>query len=167
MTKAITTTTNIDTQAVEFTFSNGKILVGSLIGLNKDILLRLAIHGLKQKIADAAAIPCDTVTGKSASIDDKFSAMQRVRDNLVEGGWGIIRDGGNSEPKGGYLFNALCELYAGKKTPEEIKTFLAGKDKKAQAQLRENAKVKPIIDRMKAEIAKDIDTDSMLDELEV
>jgi len=167
MAKAIITKTNVETESVIFEVPElGKALHTTLVGLSQHILIRLALQGLRKKVGDGAALSCDTVTGKSASIQDKFNAMDRIYMGLCEGNWGVIRDGGTAEPKGGYLFNALCELYAGKKTSEEIKTFLSGKDKKAQAALREKAKVKVIIDRMKSEIAKDIDTVSLLEELE-
>jgi hypothetical protein len=167
MAKAITTTTNLDAMTVTFSFQDGHAITATTIGLDATIIDRLALHGLKQKLADAMAIPCDTVTGKSASLTDKRQAAEKVWNNLLEGSWGITREG-SGEPKGGYLFTALVELYQGKKTVEDVQKFLAGCDKKKQAALREDKRVKPIIDRLKAERAKatDIDTDELLAGLE-
>lgn len=52
-------------------------------------------HGFKQKIADSAAKSVDTDTGKSAPLAEKFAAMQRTIDNLYDGKWNAVREGGN------------------------------------------------------------------------
>jgi hypothetical protein len=46
-------------------------------------------HGWEQKIGDAAAIQRDTKSGKSASLEDKLSAMAEVAERLqlADGGW--------------------------------------------------------------------------------
>lgn len=54
-------------------------------GLPSDIIEELVIHGLTQKIGDAAA-------GKSG--DDATAAMQKVHDALSNGDWGVKRTGG-------------------------------------------------------------------------
>lgn len=54
-------------------------------GLAGDIIEELVIHGLTQKIGDAAA-------GKSG--DDATAAMQKVHDALMRGDWGVKRSGG-------------------------------------------------------------------------
>jgi hypothetical protein len=54
-------------------------------GLPGDIIEELVIHGLTQKIGDAAA-------GKSG--DEATAAMQKVHDALREGNWGVKRSAG-------------------------------------------------------------------------
>jgi hypothetical protein len=44
-------------------------------------------HGYEQKVRDAAAIPRDPTTGKSASPQEKFEAMERVVLDLHNGVW--------------------------------------------------------------------------------
>jgi hypothetical protein len=59
-----------------------------IAGLPGDIIEELVIHGLTQKIGDAAA-------GKSG--DDATAAMQKVHDALREGNWGVKRSGGGGD----------------------------------------------------------------------
>ena len=46
-------------------------------------------HGYEQKVRDAAAIPRDVKTGKSASPQEKFDAMERVVESLHAGVWNV------------------------------------------------------------------------------
>lgn len=46
-------------------------------------------HGYEQKVRDAAAIPRNTQTGKSASPQEKFDAMERVVEALHAGTWNV------------------------------------------------------------------------------
>ena len=46
-------------------------------------------HGYEQKVRDAAAIPRDVKTGRSALPQEKFDAMQRVVDALHAGTWNV------------------------------------------------------------------------------
>ena len=69
---------------------------------------------------------------------------------------------------GGLLFAALCRMYAGRKTEEELRDWLGTKDKKAQAALRKNPKIADLIETIKAERggADDDAGADLLDELE-
>lgn len=69
-------------------------------------------------------------------------------------------------PARGLLLRALVKLYDGAKTAEEVKEWLAGKTKAEQAALRENARIKPIIDALRPKVKPAaVDTDAMLGEL--
>ena len=46
-------------------------------------------HGYEQKVRDAAAIPRDLKTGRSASPQEKFDAMERVVGALHAGTWNV------------------------------------------------------------------------------
>ena len=66
------------------------------------------------------------------------------------------------------LVRALVE-HTGK-TVEAIKAFLANKSQAEKVALRNNPKVKPIVDRIESEKAakkSSVDTDALLDELAV
>ncbi len=78
---------------VSFESLGGLQLSASLEALPSDLIERLAVHGLKQKLADAMAIPRDENTGRSASDEEKFAAARRVWTNLQSGVWGIERTG--------------------------------------------------------------------------
>lgn len=131
--------------------------------LTPELLNRAAAHGFKQKIVDAAAIPRDITTGRSASDADKLNAMAEVATRLLTTGeWNTRNGEGGNE--GGLLLRALVELYP-TKTREALTEWLKKKSKSEQAALRADAKVAPIIARLRAESAPEMDTSAMLDEL--
>lgn len=143
------------------TFSNGKTIEIDAGTLSTDIQKAAMMHGLKQKLADAAAISRNTDTGRSASIEDKFAAVEEVATRLkANGGWNKTREGGGQS--GGLLLRALCELMP-RKTREELVEWLAGKTDKERAALRASERVAAVIATYKTtdtELAN-----SLLDEL--
>ena len=131
-------------------FAHGKRIELNPFDLVGEIREHAVFHGLKQKLVDAAAISRNPETGRSASIEDKYQAVKTVYDRLLAGHWNAVRGEGGTGT-GGLLFAALCRMYAGRKTEEELREWLSTKDKKAQAELRKNPKISTIIDQIKAE----------------
>ena len=154
---------NIDGQKMVLAFANGKQITVNAEALDTDIVNRAVMHGLKQKLVDAAAISRNPDTGATASIEDKYNAVYDVYQRLLNGEWNKNREGGGGV-SGGLLFRALCRLYD-RKTPEEIKTFLDTKTKAEQSALRANPKIAAIIDEIRAERVSGVDSDDLLDEL--
>jgi hypothetical protein len=144
-------------------FSNGKQLTIQIGDLQPQIIADATLHGLKQKLVDAAAISRDPETGRAATVETKFSAVEDVLFRLCAGSWNKPREGGTSS--GSILFQALVRLYADKKTPEQIREFLAEKSASEKAALRKNARVAAIIAEIVAE-GSDESGDDLLDELE-
>ena len=134
---------------VKLAFANGNELTLAFGVLSADIQRAAMIHGLKQKLVDAAAISRDTTTGKAATIETKYEAVKDVYDRLIAGEWNKRREGGGAT--GGLLKRALVELYAGRKTAEQIEEWLATKDDKAKAALRKEERVAAIIERLRLE----------------
>lgn len=163
--KATTDTSNMLNVGLKLEFSNGRTLNLYADMLTPAIATYAMIHGLKQKLVDAAAISCNKETGRSATIDDKYAAVREVYERLLSGEWNATREGGGNV--GGLLYKALCRLMTAK-TPEEIKTWLDGKTDKEKAALRANPKVAAIIAEIQAEKpdVEAIDTDALLGELE-
>lgn len=148
------------------TFADGRTINVMVSDLGPEIRAIALMHGLKQKLVDAAAISRNPDTGRSATIEDKYRAVRTVAEQLFAGRWNAVRNGaGGGTSAGGLLFRALCRMYEGKKTPEQIREFLAGKSKADQAALRGNTHVAAIIDEIKAEDAKDETPDTGSDEL--
>lgn len=147
-------------------FSNGKTLKLEMSALSNEIREQAMLHGLKQKLIDAAAISCDPATGRAATVDTKFEAVNEVFERLLNGEWNKKREAGTQS--GGLLFRALVKMYDGRKTPEEIKTFLASKSEAEKLALRKNEKVAEIIDELRATSNKvdTVDTDKLLADLE-
>jgi hypothetical protein len=142
-------------------FSNGKRLDLEAGQLNEEIQRTALIHGLKQKLVDAAAISRNPDTGKSATADDKYAAVREVYDRLLAGQWNAER----GEGSGTLLLQALCRMH--NKDATAVREWLAKKSADEQKALRTNPKVAAVIAQIQAERAKleGIDSDAMLDEL--
>ena len=154
-----------DEDVLVIEFAHGKRIEVRPVELVASVQEQALFHGLKQKLVDAAAISRNPETGRSASIEDKYQAVKTVYDRLIAGHWNAVRGEGGT---GGLLFAALCRMYAGRKTEDELREWLGTKDKKAQAELRKNPKVAAIIEQIKAERGADDDDvgEELLNELD-
>jgi hypothetical protein len=72
---------------IELEFANGKTLQFSTDRLPIGMLFCAAMHGLKQKLVDAAAISWNPETGRAATVEDKYQAVKAVYDRLLAGAW--------------------------------------------------------------------------------
>lgn len=142
-------------------FSNGKQLTVNAAMLTGEIRSQALLHGLKQKLVDAAAIARNPETGRSATVADKFAAVKEVYDRLLVGEWNKTREGGQT---GGLLLRALMQMMG--KDRETVKAWLEGKTDDEKAALRKNPKVAAVIASLKPEPKTDgVDTDALLGEL--
>ena len=134
--------------------------------LSAEIRERAMYHGLEQKIRDAAAIAYTQKDGtvRRPTAREKYDAMRTVIETLESGEWNKRREG---VADGSLLFEALCRMYDGKKSPDEIRSWLDGKDEKTKANLRRNPKVAELIAVIRAERNPDAVTaaDDVLAEL--
>lgn len=160
-----TITAAIDNNTLSLTFANGETLTMRGDALNSDVQQYAMMHGLKQKLVDAAAISRNPETGRAATVEDKYQAVKTVFDRLLSGQWNAVREGGGG---GGLLLQALVRMYAGRKTPDELKAFLADKSDAEKTALRKNPRIAQVIEEIRAEQGKaaNIDTDELLGELE-
>ena len=152
--------------ALHLRFANGQELAITASQLTNHVMEYAIFHGLKQKLVDAAAISRNPETGRAATVEDKYQAVKTVFDRLLAGQWNATREGGGTT--GGLLLQALVRMYAGRKTAEDIKAFLAEKSDAEKTALRKNPRVAQIIEDIRAEQGKaaSIDTDELLGELE-
>lgn len=140
---------------VRLDFRNGET---RLFTIPDNMLAKFAAHGAEQKLGDEIAGLQDT--------DDCVIAIDELIDRLYNGEWGVKRES-NGMAGTSVLVRALVE-HTGK-TVEQIKAFLSGKSQAEKVALRNNPKVKPIVERIEAEKASKgskVDTDAMLGELE-
>jgi hypothetical protein len=131
------------------------------------LMAKFAAHGAEQKLGDEIAGLKGT-DGKEADIDDCVLAIDELIDRLYNGEWNQRKEA-NGLAGTSVLIRALVELYAGARTVEQIKTFLAGKSQAEKLALRNSSKVKPIVERLEAEKAakgSKIDGDALLAGLE-
>lgn len=160
-------TTSVEHTALLLTFADGRQLLLDAGRLSSEIKEAAMMHGLKQKLVDAAAISRDPTTGRAATIDTKYEAVREVFDRITGENpqWNKTREGGGAT--GGLLLQALVRMYAGKQTKERIVDYLAGLDDKQKAALRKNSRVATIIEEIRAERGGDsADSDELLAELE-
>ena len=142
--------------------------------IHADVLTRAAIHGLKQRISDAAAIPCDTETGKPASPADKFAAMGALVAHYNSGSSEWARRaaaGEKAAPNGGKILTAIMNVYQFSSVEKARETVEATAKKRgieykaALALWRASDKIAAELARM-AEKASTVDADDLLNELE-
>ena len=132
------------------TFAGGRQRSVKGADLTRALQQAALFHGLKQKLGDAAAIPRNTDTGRSATNAEKAEAVCEVLDRLLAGEWNKTREGG--ETGAGVLLTALVNLYP-KKTREALTAWLAGLDKDARAKIRKNPTVAAEMLRIRSERA--------------
>lgn len=147
-------------------FVTGDRLVVKTADLSPEILAYAIMHGLKQKLVDAAAISRNTETGRPATPVDKYEAVKAVYDRIiVEGRWNATREGGGAV--GGLLLKALIRLYPAK-SADALREYLDGKTDAEKSALRRTPKIAAMIETIREEAGKtaNIDTDELLSELE-
>ena len=105
-TTTTTTTTKKDIEATVgddgtliLEFRHGETLRLRPEMLNPEIQRAALLHGLKQKLVDAAAISRDTATGRAATIVTKYDAVREIFDRITGAG-GKPRRGTNPAPVG-------------------------------------------------------------------
>lgn len=145
-----------DAIAVTLDFRNGETRT---FLVPAGLLARFAAHGAEQKLGDAIA--------GVAEVEDCVLAIDDLTKQLDGGNWGVVREKGGMAGTS-VLIRALVEFTG--KTVEAIKEYLAPKTQAEKLALRNNAKIKPIVERIEAEKASKktgagVNTDAMLDEL--
>ena len=161
-----TISTKTETNTLTITTEAGTITV-HVRDLHQSILDAAILHGLKQKIVDAAAISRNQETGRSATVKDKFDAMYEVFLRItdpVEPSWNKIERSESGASGGGLLFRALARMYP-QKTRGELETYLGTLDLTQQAKVRATTRVAAVIAEIKAEDAKAKKVDGAGEEL--
>ena len=140
---------------VRLDFRNGET---RLFTLPDNLMAKFAAHGAEQKLGDEIAGLND--------VEDCVLAVDELIDRLYNGEWSVKREA-NGMAGTSVLVRALVE-HTGK-TVEQIKQFLSGKSQAEKVALRNNPKIKPIVDRIESEKAAkktSVDTDALLGELD-
>jgi hypothetical protein len=160
-------TVDIFDAIMTLTFSDGRGLTLNANKLKENIRHDALMHGLKQKLVDAAAIGRNPNTGRSATIEDKYNAVHEVFDRIsreYDPQWNKGRAAGDGESTGGnsLLLKALCRMSG--KSPASMSALLDSKTKEEKAALRTNPKVATIIAEIQAErlANSEIDSDELL-----
>lgn len=158
-----------DQPIIVFTVRDVGELRLDLAMISEEVRARAMLHGLCQRIADAAALSRSTETGKPASAQDKHDAMKRLVDHYNSGTaeWNIARAAGGGGGSDGYLLQALFQLYPDR-GEAQVREFYSKLDKKQRAALIASPKIAPIIDALRAKGAgvSEDEVEAMLGELE-
>ena len=152
--------------ALVLAFRHGEVLRVHPESLAPEIQRAALIHGLKQKLVDAAAISRDTATGRAATISTKYDAVREIFDRITGAGgeapsWNKPRAGG-AGGQGGLLARAIARYKS-----VEVSAAKAYLDRLTDAQtqaLRVDPRIATIINELRLESAKPagIDTDALL-----
>ena len=144
-------------------FRHGETLQVRPETLSPEIQRAALLHGLKQKLVDAAAISRDTTTGRAATIITKYDAVREIFDRITgeNPSWNKPRAGG-AGGQGGLLARAIAR-YKG----VEVSAAKAYLDRLTDAQkqaLRVDPRIATVINELRMESAKPagIDTDALL-----
>lgn len=162
-TKQAAISATISSTSVSLAFANGKSIYIAFDDLSGDVQRRAVGRAIADKLVDAAAISRDPVTGRSATVEDKYDAVRAVADRLLAGEWSKPRESAGATA-GTLLLQALVRIFP-KRSPEALKAWLAGKSDEEKRNMQANDA--RVIDAMAA-IRKERagDTSGMLDELE-
>jgi hypothetical protein len=143
-----------ETKRVTFYVRNGALIEVDFDKIPQEVQLQLALHGIAQKVGDDAAGVEDP--------DDIASAFETMRDQLYAGQWSTERAKGEFTGVG-MLVRAVAEVTS--QPVDKVKARLAEMSATDKAQLKANAKVKAVIERMEAEkLAKagPVDSEALL-----
>lgn len=146
---------NAEAGKVEFVLGNGKKLVCLVKEIPDEMLDQLILHGLSQKVGDAAA-SC----AKGSEFGKALGAMSATWDNILQNKWRA--DGGSGSSA---LIEALVEQTG--KTEEEVRKAVNAADEEKLKAWRGNAKVKAIMARIQAERAAAKADDAEEEEIEL
>jgi hypothetical protein len=166
---------NEETGALVFTVTDAGEFSIIPADLTDEIRNRAMLHGLAQKVSDAAAIAKSEMTGDAATdAMTKFNAMKAVADRLADGDWSARRGDGTG-PVAGVIYRAFEEWVMAEakkaKKPVDAETIRALYDAKPRADqlaLRNVPEIATIIERIKAERgakSEPVDTAGLLAEL--
>ena len=119
-------------------------------------------YGAREKITNAASLPRDPKTGRSATPAEKRDAVMKVLDAMRAGEWEVrARVGGSDDA---VLIAALVEVTGN--TRDAIRAMVDSWDGATKTAMQADANVAPIFDRMKKEAAAraamGVDTASLL-----
>jgi hypothetical protein len=154
--------------------AGGQTTVLDMAKVSQTLLDRAIVHGLKQRISDAAAIPCDSETGLPATPAEKFAAMSELVEHYNSGtsDWIRPRTAGDGTPRSGSTLQAFANVYWGGDLAEAQVTMQAFATKRGiefAAAVKVWAGADKIVEevaRMKAAIPAKVNADSLLDELD-
>jgi len=150
----------IDTEQgiVTFRVNGADVLIARLDNYSPSIQRRLTLHGLSQKIGDAAAGITDA--------EEICRTLASVEDMLQAGKWGAERAPG--KPRVTLLAEAIARVKQSlgqDRTPGDVQKKLDAMDRKEKAEVRKHPAVRKAMEDIRAERAKSVPDDAVLEDL--
>jgi len=136
-------TKKVDGSVVTWTFVDGGIVAIDVTELPREMLVRLAAHGMSQKGGDSYASASD----KGLTIGDCSDGVADIIENLRNGVWSATGGSGTS-----ILAEALAELTG--ESVDAAVTLIASKDDAWKKGLAKRPDIKAVVARIKAERAQ-------------
>jgi hypothetical protein len=161
-------TADIFGAVLTLTFANGQEITVDAAKLSDSIRNEALMHGLKQKLVDAAAIARNIETGQSATVADKFEAVKKVADRITraDGTWNIAAGTGERTPKNisNVFLRALMKVTG--RDADYTKAFLENKTKEQRDALKKNPAVLAAMAELQAAtVSNGINSSALLAEL--
>jgi len=120
----------VEGTVIKWMVKDAGTLTLDVAALHEKIRERAAVHGMIQRVSDAAAIPRDTKTGASATAEEKFKSMQRLVEHYASGSEDWNRKGGEraervvKEPSGAELLRMALAIAKPQLEAEKIAIFV-------------------------------------------
>jgi hypothetical protein len=130
-----------DEAGVEIEFTTGQSIKALLEEFSEDIVNRLAIHGLSQKLGDSYA---------SGDVAEAFDRCKSVYESLVEGTWTTRTPGA---PRTTQLAEALAQV--ANVTVEAAQDKISQMDDEARKDLKAHPQIKAALASIKAKKAEE------------
>ena len=153
------------------TFADQTKVALSTRDLSPEILSQALLHGLKQKLVDAAAIARNVDTGASATTADKKEAVMEIHSRLLEGAWNKGRTAGEGTSGTGSILLLALQRLQPNRDAVELAEWLKARTDAERAALAKNAKILPHVQAIQAERAaaaakrSGVDSDELLNDL--
>lgn len=158
----ITTEISSDLMHITFKVKDAGELTLSLSKLNSAILDRARVHGLIQRISDAAAISRTAENGYHVSPQAKLDAMRALVEHYESGTseWNRKRaEGAGAGYSNGLLAQVLKMAYP-EKSAERIAEYIKGLKASERVALLASETLKDYVEAVRAEAAKAIKVDA-------
>lgn len=127
-----------NTDLLKISFTTGQDLEVSLAEIPPEIVHRLALHGLSQKVGDSYA---------GCEVDEAFDKASAVVSDLKEGNWSTrVATGGS--PRSTQLAQALADATG--KTLDEAAAVLEPMDDEQKKDLRKHPQIKACLAQIRA-----------------
>lgn len=155
----------IDETGVTFSVKGQGTLRITLAQLSGAVRDRALMHGLVQRVSDAAAKSRDSASGKPAAASEKYAAMKELVDHYMSGSesWTLGRETEGQNVQ--LLVECLSEVYP-ERNQEQLREWLKKRSAADRKALLLSEKIKPIADRITSEKLKHIDAEDLLSDLE-